>query len=124
MNALRLSKNNLEELISLKRFVITGVLETGEITLAIVSPAESEIIDKLLPSDLESTVLSECENKAIGTLYKLSELHGNNSRELIKAWEQLMIDKYGEDILETVLSWKSTEVCFKNNLQIKKFRDY
>jgi hypothetical protein len=124
MNSFYLSKKNLEEMIDSKQYVITGVLKTGEITVAVISHAERDILDKLLLLYSEPATPSECEDKAISSLYKLSELHGNNSRELVKAWEQLEINKRINDKSKIDFTWKPVEVCSKNGLQIKKFRDY
>jgi hypothetical protein len=124
MNSLYLSQKNLEEMINSKQYVITGVLETGEITLSVVSLNERDILDKLLSLESGSAVPSECEDKIISGLYKLSELHGNNSKELIKAWEQITINSRTDDRSKFDFSWKTVELCPKNGLQIKKFRDY
>ncbi|RXI58091.1 hypothetical protein [Clostridium tetani] len=90
MDARKLTTNIIKEGIARGNYEITGILETGEITVAILSDVEIEILN---------TITKDKQIK------NFMNMKGRPAKELLQVYKQ----KYSDD----------KNRCIKNNLRLK-----
>lgn len=67
--------------ISKGMFEITGILETGELTITLLNDVEKEYLGKVLNSNKSNKVKLQCVNKLIAT-------RGRPAKELLQVYKQ------------------------------------
>ncbi|MDM0756152.1 hypothetical protein QTI00_04590 [Clostridium perfringens] len=98
MDARNLELELIKEGISKGNYEITGVLETGEITISLVTKLDKDFIRKVLEDD------EGCEEKLRKTK-KLIKIKGRPAQEIMQVYEQKCNLNHPR--------------CKKNNLRIK-----
>lgn len=97
MNPFRISKNNIKTFIDNGNYELTGLLETGEITIAIVSDLERDTLKKVMKS-------SNINKEQI--IEELNNLTDNHTNEILEIYKQLSAND-------------TLNICKKNGLRIK-----
>ncbi|KIN82148.1 hypothetical protein [Clostridium botulinum] len=97
MNPFRISKNNIKAFIDSGNYELTGLLETGEITIAIVSDLERDTLKKVMKS-------SNINKEQI--IKDLNNLTDNRTNEILEIYKQLSANE-------------TLNICKKNGLRIK-----
>ncbi|MBA4509169.1 hypothetical protein H1057_14130 [Clostridium sporogenes] len=97
MNPFRISKNNIKTFIDNGNYELTGLLETGEITIAIVSDLERDTLKKIMKS-------SNINKEQI--IEELNNLTDNHTSEVLEIYKQLSAND-------------TLNICKKNGLRIK-----
>ncbi|WP_125153632.1 hypothetical protein [Clostridium rectalis] len=97
MNPFRISKSNIKAFIDNCNYELTGLLETGEITIAIVSDLERDTLKKVMES-------SNINKEQI--IKELNNLTDNHTNEILEIYKQLSAND-------------TLNICKKNGLRIK-----
>lgn len=99
MNPFNLSESIIRDAIGKKNYELTGLLKTGEITIAIVSDHEKEMVEFIMNSPNKN------KKEMIEHLKKSTD---NSTDEILEVFKQLSVS--GKD---------KNNICWKNGLRIK-----
>lgn len=98
MNPFKLSKKAIKEAVSNGDYELTGILKTGEVTMAILTPIEKDVLEKINISR---------GTDAVKTINKFNKRVGNSTNEVIEVYKQFVANHCSENI------------CRKNGLRIR-----
>lgn len=99
MNPYRLSKSVIDEAIRKGNYELTGLLETGEITIAIMTDLEKEVLEHIVstPNDNKEEIIEDFIKST-----------RNETSELLEVYKQWSVSEKDMD-----------NVCKKNRLRFK-----
>lgn len=86
MDANKLLTKIIKEGIAKKSYEITGILDTGEITVAILCDIEKEYLNKVINSN-------KSDSEKFNDVMALMDTRGKPAKELLQVYEQNICDK-------------------------------
>lgn len=98
MDAHKMNLSAIKEGIKRGNYMVTGILETGELVIALINDSDKKYLNDVLSSDKSS-------NEKLKLVQNLIEIKDRPAEELLQVYEQNICNK--------------KQICLKNGLKLR-----